>query len=261
MGAASAIGLVRSTEGGRSVRFVGVTRSDGRDEFAEQIAALRASNPCLAVERVDTGVFISPETSAAIGAETVRRLDAQYGAIPLHLIGYSQGATNALRMLVNDPDLAARARSVLVVNSAAHGSEVVDGLVAALPFRNSPEATCRELPALIQPTCERLAGPLQLISAFMKNAFETLGGPIVVSPIKDFIDRHEEGLVSLTTAACDDFWRQHGDALPKDTLYLSLRTAITRPSNLPLSNLPFYLLIRRKRPDRPVERHASTPCE
>jgi hypothetical protein len=73
----------------------------------------------------------------------------------LHTLGYSQGAMNSLTTLVNKPAIASRVSSVMVMNSAAHGSEVADlGGSIHDPLTGGVANFCESLPAFATPLCE-----------------------------------------------------------------------------------------------------------
>lgn len=246
--------------------FPGVVRLTSRDEFSAFTAAARREMPCLEILRVETGSFVAPEVNATRAMQTIAALDARLGrAVPLHFLGYSQGAMNALRTLADNPTLATRVRTVLTMNSAAHGSEVADLLSRLLG--DLGQDACSRWPAIFRPTCEWAAslgvipsdGVLRAIAWAMGVPVDDLQRFIAaedeISPAPDlraFLIGHRPGVDSLTTHKADQFWATHGARLPKSTLYVSFRSVISKPDlNLPRSNGLFYALLGRVTPYRP----------
>lgn len=240
--------------------FPGVVRLIPRDEFAEFAVAARDALPCLEIVRVDTGSFVDPAVNAQRAKAAVAALDARLGKqLPLHLLGYSQGSANALRSLVDVPELAARTRTVMTMNSAAHGSEVADMLGGTLTGALAQD--CSAWPIVMRPACEWAAaqgvlpsdGVIRAIAFAMgippddfKRFFAAEDG-IAASPnLRAFLVNHLPGIDSLTTTAAAKFWSARGRELPREPLYLSFRAAITdKPRNLPPSNALFAALIER----------------
>jgi len=246
--------------------FPGVVRLTARDEFAAFTTAARRELPCLEVVRVETGSFVEPGVNAARAAQQVAALDARLGrAVPLHLLGYSQGAMNALRTLTDHPTLAARVRTVVTMNSAAHGSEVADLLSRLLG--DLGRDACAAWPLVFRPTCEWAAAsgvvpsdgvmraiawamgiPVQDLQRFIAAEDEVAPSP----NLRAFLVNHRPGVDSLTTAGAVAFWKQHGAKLPTTALYVSFRSVISDAArNLPTSNALFAKLLDRVSPFRP----------
>jgi len=240
--------------------FPGVVRLTHRDEFAAFTAAARRELPCLEVVRVDTGSFVDAQVNAARAKTAVEQLDARLGrAIPLHLLGYSQGASNALRTLTDFPEIATRVRTVVTMNSAAHGSEVADLLGGLLG--DLGRDACDGWPVVFRPICEWAGsqditpgdGLLAVIAAAMGvsaaalDAFIRAEDGIAASPdLRAFLTHHRPGVDSLTTASASKFWTTRGDELPTTALYVSFRSVISdRERNLPASNALFHALLAR----------------
>ncbi len=239
--------------------FPGVVRLGNRDEFTEQGRAVEDALPCVRTYTVDTGSFVEPAVNAQRGRLAFDLATQELGEVPVHLVGYSQGSTNALTTLVDVPDVAARATSVLVMNSAAHGSEVADtlgGLISALDG-----TYCESVAEFARPACEwaddRSPVPndllMETIAFAMGIPVESLADfiaaedSIAAAPtVKDFFAAHTPGVQSLSTPVAAEFWRERADALPRDTLYYSFRSVISDPvENLPLSNKLFFALLER----------------
>jgi len=235
--------------------FPGVVRLTERDEFSEQAQAIESALSCFHVQRVETGSFVEPSINADQGELAAAALSEEFGNIPLHTLGYSQGATNSLTTLVNKPDISARVRSVLVMNSAAHGSEVAD--VGASILNNVVDqfsATCSN--DFIAPLCESALADspipsdyiLELMAQGMGvpvgtvNQFIAAEDQVSNAPsLREFFLRHLPGIESLTTNTSDSFWAQRSSELPQNTLYYSFRSVISDTSaNLPPSNALFH---------------------
>jgi len=238
------------------VFFPGVVRFLDRAEFSEQRDAIEDALPCVRTYLVDTGSFVHPETNATRALATVDEVDAELGAVPLHLVGYSQGSTNALQTLVQYPEIADRTDSLMVMNAAAHGSEVADTLGAIL----DPDG-CETVPAIARPTCEWAAAHspvptdflLETLAAAMGvpvdelHAFIAAEDDVAPAPdLRSFLEQHLPGVRSLTTEYTRRFWASDAQQLPKTVLYYSFRAAISNElENLPLSNKLFHALLER----------------
>lgn len=240
--------------------YPGVVRLGDRDEFDQQRSALARALPCLATERIDTGSFVDPEINAGQSMGPVEALRATNGDLPLHLLGYSQGGRNALQTLVDQPTIAASVRTVVTLNSAAHGTEVADTFHAALSLLEGSSERCDWVDDVARPMCLWAAeqsvtpseGVITLIAASMGVPVENLGafiaaedGVAAAPDLSAFLRAHLPGLLSLTTTAADEFWRDQAPALPRDTLYLSFRSVVSdRDENLPISNALGFDLLR-----------------
>jgi len=243
------------------VIFPGVLRLQDRSEFVEQTRAIREALPCLRTVVVDTEDFMDPAVNAAVAKRTIEQLAGARAG--LHFVGYSQGSTNALRTLVDNPDIAARVRSVLTLNSAAHGSEVVDVLLQALASMERKEDVCTQLPAYAGPTCawakaqsprpaellvSRIASDLGITSAEMA----AVDPNATLEIVREFLRGHIAGVRSLGTAEAEAFWKNRGAALPRGIVYTSFRSAISdTEKNLPPSNAVFYHLLTHAGGDAP----------
>lgn len=239
--------------------FSGVIRLPDRNEFAEQMSAL-AVIPCAASVLVDTGSFLKPSLNVARAKETLAEVDAAYGELPLHLVGYSQGATNVMHALL-EPEIASRTRSVLTLNGAAHGSEVADVLYDVL---TGVEDACSRLGSA-EASCERLrANRLSSTDAILEWLAEAMGGSSLdaflaaeneisgVDSYDGFLESRMAGIRSLTTYEAREFWGQPDLQLPGTALYTSFRSIITdEDANLPESNRPLYELLRLAAPSSP----------
>jgi pimeloyl-ACP methyl ester carboxylesterase len=241
--------------------FPGVVRVGHRREMDLQLAALAGAFPCVRGVRVETASFVAPEINAAEAEKTVAALDAEVGrAVPLHLVGYSQGARNALETLVRYPAIAARTRTVLTLNAAARGSEVADVLYAAVQALDSASGGCNKLPAFARTPCKAIAGwsarPADVVLGAIAFAMGIPVGDLeafiaaedAIAPaatLGDFFRTHLPGVRSLTTADAASFWKGPAHALPQGTLYFAFRSAITDRKNLPLSNWINYEILRR----------------
>ena len=244
------------------VIFPGVVRLEDRSEFAKQTEAIRDVLPCVRTIVLDTGNFVDPKANAALASRTLAA--AAPAPAALHFIGYSQGSTNVLRTLVDYPEIAARVRTVLTMNSAAHGSEIVDVLLPALDNLDADARFCDKLPDYARPTCEWAAEqspkPARVI---MEEIARSMGIPVDsldgwldpndrTTTLRDFLKEHVPGVRSLTTVAAAEFWATRAHQLPRTALYTSFRSAITDPDrNLPASNALFYGLLNRAGGDAP----------
>ncbi len=238
--------------------FPGVVRLGPRQEFKEQIAQIQAAFPCLAVRRVESGSFVSPAVNANKALEAVLQIDKEFGGIPLHMIGYSQGSANALRTLATFPNIAARTKSLLTLNSAARGTEFADTFAVAIDHIDN-KATCLSFPSFARPLCNAIAGisvqPGWLVSNALAlaagvpvtelQAFFAAEDKIAPAPsLKHFLIGHLPGVRSLTTIDANKFWTEMGGKLPKHVTYHSFRSVITKPfSNLPPSNALIHALL------------------
>ncbi len=239
--------------------FPGVVRLGNRDEFTEQGRAVEDALPCVQAYTVDTGSFVEPSVNAQRGRVAFDLATDELGDVPVHLIGYSQGSTNALTTLVDVPEVADRAASVLVMNSAAHGSEVADTLGVLIAELDG--SFCESVAEFARPACEwadeRSPLPddllMETIAFAMGIPVEALGefiaaeDSIAAAPtVKDFFAAHTPGVQSLSTEVAARFWRERADSLPRDTLYYSFRSVISDTAeNLPLSNRLFFSLLER----------------
>jgi hypothetical protein len=240
------------------VYFPGVLRIEDRTEFLPQAAALREAVPCLETIVIDTEDFMDPAVNAAVAR---RQIDALAGAPALHLIGYSQGVRNLLQTLVTYPDLAARAESVLTLNSAAHGSHAIDVLFLALEALERGGDVCTAVPDHARATCQRLAAsseqPAQVLLGFVSavlgvpaeqivDGVSSVDPTLTIAAVREYLRGHLAGWRSLTTFDSSDFWAAHGAQLPRNILYTAFRTTISRPDrNLPLSNAPLHVILNQ----------------
>lgn len=248
--------------------FPGVVRLTDRDEFTEQAVAIEEALPCFHALRVETGSFVAPSVNADQGELAAAAISEEYGEIPLHTLGYSQGAMNSLTTLVNKPAIKSRVRSVMVMNSAAHGSEVADmGRSILDPLAGGVASFCESLPEFATPLCEIAAQesprpddwvlelmalsmgvPLASLEAFIEAEDGVSNAP----DLRSFFERHLPGIASLSTAEANAFWSQRASELPQHALYYSFRTAISDASaNLPSSNRLFHALLERAGERRP----------
>ncbi len=247
--------------------FPGVLRLVPRDEMHEQIDAMATALPCMVPVRVDTGSFVDPVINARQAITAVAALGQNLRTAPIHLLGYSQGANNALRTLVDSADIRRRAASVFSVHSAAHGSEVGDVLDAIINSTTAGRDLCDRLPAFVRPLCDWAAAqspqpadpllhaiawamgvPLDQLESFIAAEDGVSAAP----NLRAFFQRHAPGVRSLTTGAAREFWAEHGSALPTNIPYLSWRAVITdKRRNLPGSNALFHALLSRSSPRRP----------
>jgi hypothetical protein len=228
--------------------FVGVLRSTTHREFDAQAAALKLALPCLRAVRVETDSFVPTGPNAAKARDAIAALDAELGPVPLHFLGYSQGVSNALRTLVDYPAIAARVRTVVALNSAAHGSETADALLTALNLGDRPDGSCDNLPQPARDACRAIdQQPLHPIAGVLQQSLASLGfdfGDVDGSTVGDFLRRRVDGLRSLGTAEMARFWRERGAELPTSVLYLSFRSFIGEPwRDLPTSNAWSYALL------------------
>lgn len=237
------------------VFFPGVVRFVARDEFTEQRQAIEAALPCVMTHVVDTGSFIEPRINAQQAVTELSRIDEVQPGAPLHLVGYSQGSSSALRTLVDSDEFAARTVTMMGMNSAAHGSEVADTLGDIVM------ASCDSVPTFARPTCEWAAEqsaqptdfllqtiaramsiPVDQIEEFIAAEDDIVG----VETLADFFAARAPGIGSLTTGVASQFWAERGDELPRTTLYYSFRSIVTdEDANLPPSNALFFALLER----------------
>ncbi len=236
--------------------FPGVVRLTDRDEFREQRDALESALPCVETVLVDTGSFIDPAVNAEQALAVFEEVDRWLDRPAIHLVGYSQGSSNALRTLVDSPAIAERTVSVFGLNSAAHGSEVADTLAGLLV-----DVGCDILPEFAAGACawaaERsvtpggklldvlaraMGVPVDDLADFVEDEAAIVGG----DSLADFLRAHRPGVESLGTSRARDFWTEHGDDLPRSTLYYSFRSVISQPdANLPSSNALFFSMLEQ----------------
>jgi hypothetical protein len=237
--------------------FPGVIRLPSKSELESHIAAIRASHPCLYVVRVNTETFVDVETNVTKGRQAIAGVHAAIGNAPLHFLGYSQGVTNALATIASDPSIAGRTRSVLSLNSAAHGSEAADTLLRTLHlYESRPSAGCGELWPGVRELCETVGHTnLSPVAGFLQTMLERMGAhfdDLEGSTLDVWLARHVAGLRSLTTAAAQTFWTEHGASLPGDAVYLTFRSVIVdETQELPQSNWLSYQVIARSSPAAP----------
>ncbi len=247
--------------------FPGVLRLFPRDEMHEQIDAMATALPCMVPVRVDTGSFVDPVINARQAIAAVATLTGNVRTAQIHLLGYSQGASNALRTLVDSAEIRRRAASVFSVHSAAHGSEVGDALDAIITSTTAGRDLCDRLPAFVRPLCDWAAAQspqpadplLRAIAWAMGIPLDQLARFIVAEDgvsaapdLRAFFQRHAPGVRSLTTGAAREFWAEHGGTLPTNIPYLAWRAVITdKGRNLPGSNALFHALISHAGPRRP----------
>jgi hypothetical protein len=133
---------------------------------------------------------------------------------------------------------------MVALNSAAHGSETADALLAALPIKDGPGIDCNDLPEFTREACREVERTLP-IQDFIAAGVEALGADGVPDGgVRDFLRARIAGLRSLGTAESARFWREHGAELPKTTLYLSFRSFIgDTERDLPASNAWSYLIL------------------
>jgi hypothetical protein len=236
------------------VLFPDVIRVSGHKDFASQIQAMQTAMPCLATAVVDSGSFGDTTSNAQRARQAIDALDRQYGPLPLHLLGYGQGAATALRVMTDAPDIARRVKSVFTMNSAAHGSELADALAKATT--SGPEDTCKSWPWGTQWLCREFFGNptnwlLNEVPRSMgvpvdqpEQFVQTEDGVAGATDLTEYFKRHAPGVKSMATDSAKQFWTQKASTLPQDTLYVSFRSAITDiDNNLPaVSSNMFHLL-------------------
>ncbi|RLB57224.1 MAG: hypothetical protein DRJ42_01080 [Deltaproteobacteria bacterium] len=243
------------------VFFPGVVRLMDRREFEQQAEAIHAALPCVHTIVVDTGSFVRPSVNADRAKAAIDALEAEVGPVDLHLIGYSQGASNVLQTLATMPEIAARTRTVMTMNGASHGSEVADLLSDAIRGVGEAESFCDRILPVAQPTCAWAASQSPRPAEFLMNVIAmTMGIPvtdletwigaeddIAAAPtMTEFFVAHLPGVGSLTTVEAEAFWAEHGEDLPQHVLYTAFRSVITDTwANLPLSNGLFHALLER----------------
>jgi hypothetical protein len=231
--------------------FPGVIRLPTKTELDVHLRALRIALPCLHIVRVDTGTFVDVEVNAQKGLEAIRAADADVGPLPLHFLGYSQGVTNALRTITADPAVAPRTRSVVSLNSAAHGSEAADTLLRTLRlYEARPTAGCEEMWPGVRDLCFAVAKrDLTPTAAFLQSMLERMGASfddIEGRDVGQWLRIRTDGLRSLTTGGTDQFWATHGAKLPRDAAYLTFRSVISdEKATLPQSNWLSYQVLFR----------------
>jgi len=234
--------------GGRAalVVFPGVVRTLKRDEFTLQLEALANAEAsgleCIAFSRAETRTFVVPEENADAGCRALKEVREVHGAdVPIHLLGYSQGARNALETLRACPSEAKQLRSLWLLNSAAHGSPIGD--IGALLVPDQPFALPDMKPAQVA-----LAYGLALDPRNPSALGDWLEAEGFEGDLEAFLAARFRGFRSLSTYAARDFWTALGDgwSLPRDFLVVSFRSIVTHPRrNLPKSNCPLFLINRR----------------
>jgi hypothetical protein len=126
---------------------------------------------------------------------------------------------------------------------------------------------CAAVPPYARAACEQLVVDgkdpaqvlLQVVSAITGvSADEILDGVSKLDPdqtlaaVRAYLQGHLAGWRSLTTFDSKAFWDAHGDRLPRNLLYTAFRSTISRPErNLPVSNLPLYLILTQAGGDQP----------
>jgi pimeloyl-ACP methyl ester carboxylesterase len=242
--------------------FPGVVRTANRNEFSTQIRALEEQFPGVIVKVVDSDSFQEPSAIATIARSTVAAIDQQSGGeARIHLVGYSQGALSALWFLATTPAVARRVRTVFVMNSAAHGSEIANLLLEALEFFGLERADCSSLPKWASSPCReaagrKLSGSLQ---RFLERAARMLGLSLQIpaaSTLGGFLKARIEGFRSLTTHATREFWARYGAALPRTASYFSFRSVVSSDDNLPASNGLFFQFLKSvdvRRPENDMQ--------
>ncbi len=244
-------GLCESPQG--LLIFPGVVRLTDRDEFTEQALAIEEALPCFHPLRVETGSFVAPSVNADQGELAAAAITEEFGEIPLHTLGYSQGAMNSLTTLVNKPSIASRVRSVMTMNSAAHGSEVADlGRSILDPLVGGVADFCEALPEFAAPLCEIAAQEsprpdewvLELIALGMGVPIDSLqafieaeDGVSNAPDLRSFFERHLPGIASLSTEEAGVFWSErasNGAATPRTLLFVPQRNfeSYSQPSRV-----------------------------
>jgi hypothetical protein len=177
-----------------------------------------------------------------------------------------------LQTLVDQPSVAARVKTVVTLNSAAHGSEVADVLAQIADALERGDDACSTVPLLFRGACAALArrspipgeGVLRVLAGAMGLPLDTLeefirreDGVSAAPTVGAFFRRHAAGIRSLTTGDAARFWDERAGALPQNILYLSFRSVVSRRTqNLPLSNALFFDLLRlssRKSPHNDMQ--------
>jgi MYXO-CTERM domain-containing protein len=238
------------------VVFPDVMRILARDELGSQLDALNAHRACLKTVRVDTGSFIDPKVNVKKAHDAIATLDP---ALPLHLLGYGQGARNALQMIADSPELAPRVRSVLTLNSSAHGTEIADDLALIVNALARSEDPCSGLSSkTFKALCEKTMhlsteGPEALLKLVlpilgktgkeMADFIKAEDGVEATPTLVSFFNAHILGINSLTTIDAKGFFAH--TTLPENVLYTSFRTVVSDPdSNLTIEAKPFYELLK-----------------
>lgn len=225
------------------VYFPGVVRGATMQGFQRQLDTIERELPCLETVRIETGNFIHPSVNAQLAKDTLARFEDD-DEVRFHVIGYSQGSSNALRTLVDVPEIADKTLTSLGMNSAAHGSEVADAMFNAL--KNVGDDTCAELPELVQPTCEAAGNSLLSLVEQIATA------QAIPLDLQNNLLGHLDGVRSLTTTEALEFWADLAGSLPRHTLYTSFRAVISdERRNLPTSNRLFFRLLERAGEENP----------
>jgi len=214
------------------------------------------------VVRVDTETFVDVEVNAEKGRAAIAAVDAQLGAVPLRFLGYSQGVNNALRTITSDPAIAARTRSVVSLNSAAHGSEAADTLLRALRlYQARPHAGCEELWPGVRELCQQVAQrELSPVAGFLQAMLERMGAhfdDLAGRNAGDWLARHIDGLRSLTTGAADASKSASRTGLRCRRTSLTSRFDPSSPMKRPACHRAIGSHTKRSRGPR-RERHGTT---
>jgi len=245
----------KSDCGGVVVFFPGVVRVSTGDEFELTARKLVAALPCLAWRRAETSTFVDPALNARAGCKVVSELPP--GA-PLHLVGYSQGSRNALQTLVDCDSAKGRVRSLLSIDSAAHGSPVAD-LVALSRDLETEEKCADRTNFLSRWWCDASNWWGSQLTSLGINALDAFGmdeddlrrvreheGIDENTPVQEVLSLRANGIRSLSTYESNTFWASRAGELPRNVLYVSSRAMITDlDANLPDSNESFFEILSR----------------
>lgn len=227
--------------------FPGVVRVSGRREFSRQAAALQAVFPCVEIRVVDSGSFVPLESAAETARAALLELDERFPArLPIHLFGYSQGAASALYLLATDAGVARRVRTVVVMNSAAHGSELANLLLQVLGPARRAWLPCTVLAvnwaerACIQFGRTANAAVAPFVAALAQALGVSWEERSPSGALRETLLARVNGLESLTTYAAAQFWAMHGARLPSHVLFVSFRSFVRHSFDLPRSNEFFH---------------------
>jgi pimeloyl-ACP methyl ester carboxylesterase len=221
-------------------------------EFAQQIAALEKVFPGAIFKVVEFDPLSEPSVIAAAAASLVPD-----GEMPIHLVGYSQGAQGALWLLANSPSLARRTKSVLLLSPATRGTELADLLAKSLALLSVENAGCEMLShSAAVALCRKLAS--YTISAAARQMLQQAARPLGIAvqipegtTVGEYLLGRVHGLQSITTTWAADFWRREGAQLPRSPTWLVFRSDITDSRDLPLSNWFFYQWLKKVDPAYP----------